>query len=178
MLTDFIDWRYIHLLLAFSTQLVNCCPHGRRNHTCVLLLCCPSTFCLTFSPPSQPKCTVYTDSVWLWGWGVLNCVVDHQQIFCTLFLTRFRTYKIASPPPTEITSKDDLNGFKSLKFLLPCLSLSKYRVRIFKLLWSQESIPRNEFATLCSLAGRYDNPIPPRFLAPICSIPLQVNFFR
>jgi hypothetical protein len=30
--------------------------------------------------------------------------------------------------------------------------------------------PRNSFlnsASLCSLAGRYDNPIPPRFLAPI-----------
>jgi hypothetical protein len=35
--TDFIDWRYIHSWLVFSTQLVNCCPHGRRNFTCVLL---------------------------------------------------------------------------------------------------------------------------------------------
>jgi hypothetical protein len=34
---------------------------------------------------------------------------------------------------------------------------------------AQESIPRNEFrqASLCSLAGRYDNPIPTRYLAPI-----------
>ncbi len=31
----------------------------------------------------------------------------------------------------------------------------------------QESIPRNEFRQPCSLAGRYDNPIPTRFLAPI-----------
>jgi hypothetical protein len=35
--------------------------------------------------------------------------------------------------------------------------------------------PRNRFqgmnsASLCSLAGRYDNPIPPRFLAPIDSL--------
>jgi hypothetical protein len=42
--------------------------------------------------------------------------------------------------------------------------------------------PRNRFqgmnsASLCSLAGRYDNPIPPRFLAPIDSlkIPAQVQ---
>jgi hypothetical protein len=35
-LTDFIDWRYIHSWLVFSTQLVNCCPHRRRNYTCVL----------------------------------------------------------------------------------------------------------------------------------------------
>ncbi len=49
-LTDFIDWRYIHSRFVFSTQLVNCCPHGRRNYTCVLLpLYC--TFSLTSSPP-------------------------------------------------------------------------------------------------------------------------------
>ncbi len=38
-LTDFIDWRYIHSVVVFSTQIVNCCPHGRN--TCVY--CCPST---------------------------------------------------------------------------------------------------------------------------------------
>jgi hypothetical protein len=33
---------------------------------------------------------------------------------------------------------------------------------------AQESIPRNEFhQPMCSLAGRYDNHIPTRFLAPI-----------
>jgi hypothetical protein len=37
----------------------------------------------------------------------LSCVVDHiLQEFNTLFLTRFRTYKIATPPQTKITSKD------------------------------------------------------------------------
>jgi hypothetical protein len=36
-LTDFIDWRYIHSWFVFLTQLVNCCPHGRRNYTCLLL---------------------------------------------------------------------------------------------------------------------------------------------
>jgi hypothetical protein len=41
-LTDFIDWRYIHSWFVFSTQLVNCCPHGRRNYK-VLVYCCPST---------------------------------------------------------------------------------------------------------------------------------------
>ncbi len=35
--TDFIDCRYIHSWLVFSNRLVNCCPHGRRNYTCVLL---------------------------------------------------------------------------------------------------------------------------------------------
>jgi hypothetical protein len=34
---------------------------------------------------------------------------------------------------------------------------------------AQESISRNKFRqpTVCCLAGRYDNPIPTRFLAPI-----------
>jgi hypothetical protein len=43
--------------------------------------------------------------------------------------------------------------------------------------------PRNRFqgmnsASLCSLAGRYDNPIPPRFIAPIDSskIPAQIIY--
>jgi hypothetical protein len=76
-------------------------------------------------PPSQTKCTVYTDSVCVWGgggWGVLKCTVDHiLQEFYTLFLTRFRTYKIASPPQTKMTSKDDIKGLVSLKFLRPCI---------------------------------------------------------
>jgi hypothetical protein len=77
-------------------------PYGRRNFTCVLLplyilsdLLPPPP-----SPPSQTKCTLYTDSVCLWGGvGVLNCTVDHiLQEFYTLFLTRFRTYKSDTPP--------------------------------------------------------------------------------
>jgi hypothetical protein len=55
------------------------------------------------------------------GWGVLKCTVDHiPQEFYTLFLTKFRTYKIASPPQTKITGKDDIKGLVSLKFLRPC----------------------------------------------------------
>ncbi len=54
------------------------------------------------------------------GGGVLNCAVDYiLQEFYTLFLTRFRTYKIASPPQTKMTSKDDIKGLLSLKFLRP-----------------------------------------------------------
>jgi hypothetical protein len=42
-------------------------------------------------------------------WGVLSCVLDHiLQEFYTLFLNRFRTYKVASPPQTKLTSKDDI----------------------------------------------------------------------
>jgi hypothetical protein len=91
-----------------STQLVNCCP---MNEGILLVYCCPSTFSLTSPPPSQTKCTVYKDSVWLWGggWGVLNYVVDHiLQEFYTLFLSNLKTYKIASPPRTKMTGKDDI----------------------------------------------------------------------
>ncbi len=53
----------------------------------------------------------------------MKCVVqlvDHiLQEFYTLFLTRFRTYKIASPPQTKMTRKDDIKGLVSLKFLHP-----------------------------------------------------------
>ncbi len=65
-LTDFIDWRYIQSWLVFSTQLVNCCPHGQRNYTCVLL---PLYLLSDLLPPSQTKCTVYTDSLCLGGEG-------------------------------------------------------------------------------------------------------------
>jgi hypothetical protein len=43
------------------------------------------------------------------GGGLLSCVVDHiLQELNTLFLTRFRTYKIATPPQPKMTSKDDI----------------------------------------------------------------------
>jgi hypothetical protein len=42
---------------------------------------------------------------------------------------------------------------------------------------AQEPIPRNESASLRSLAGRYDNPIPPRFLAPIDSLKIPALIY-
>jgi hypothetical protein len=52
----------------------------------------------------------------------LPLAVDHflQEEFYTLFLNRFRSYKIASPPQTKMTSKDDIKGLVSLKFLHLC----------------------------------------------------------
>jgi hypothetical protein len=53
-------------------------------------------------------------------WEGVNYAVDNiLQEFYTLFLTRFRTYKIASLPQTKLTSKDDIKGMVSLKFLHP-----------------------------------------------------------
>ncbi len=58
------------------------------------------------------------------GGGVLNCAVDHiLQKFYILFLTRFKTYKIASPPQIKMTSQD-IKGLVSLKFLRPWMGIS------------------------------------------------------
>ncbi len=77
-LKDFIDWKYLHSLLVFSTQLVNCWPHERRNYTCVLL----PVYLLSDLPP-LPKVNVqYIQTVCGCGGGdrlrVLGCVVDHN----------------------------------------------------------------------------------------------------
>ncbi len=68
-------------------------------------------------PP--PMYSIYRQCVTVGGGG-WRCSADHiLQEFYTLFLTRFRTYKIASPPQTKMTSKDDSMGLVSLKFLRP-----------------------------------------------------------
>ncbi len=75
-LTDFIDWRYIHSWLVFSIQLVNCCPHGRRNYTCVLLHLYLLSDPLSLPPLSNKMYSIYRQCV-AGGGGVLNCTVDH-----------------------------------------------------------------------------------------------------
>jgi hypothetical protein len=92
-LKNFIDWRHIHSWMVFSTQLVNCCPHGRRNYTCVLL----PLYLLSNLPPPLSKVNVKCIQTVCGCGGVgvgelLSCVVDHiLQEFNNLFLTRFRT---------------------------------------------------------------------------------------
>jgi hypothetical protein len=82
-----IDWRYSQLCRYFQPLLWTVAP-------------LPSLWPPHPFPPSQMY-SEYTDSVWLWGWGGVELcgVVYHiLQEFNTLFLTRFRTYKIATPP--------------------------------------------------------------------------------
>jgi hypothetical protein len=43
---------------------------------------------------------------------------------------------------------------------------------------AQESIPRNEFRQPCSLEGRYDNPIPTRFLVPIDCLKIPALLYK
>ena len=117
-LTDFIDWRYTHSWFVFSTQLVNCCPPWMgRNYTCVLLSVAPLLYLLSdlLPPPPLPNVQYIQTMCVCGGWGALKWTVDHiLQEFYTLFLTRFKTYKIASPPQTKMTSKDDIKGLVSL----------------------------------------------------------------
>ncbi len=84
------------VMLVFSTPLVNCCP---------------STFSLTSPTPPQSKCSEYTDCVWLWGRGgglEMCCRPNFLQEFNTLFLTRFRTYKLLHHPKHKHQQKRHL----------------------------------------------------------------------
>ena len=120
-LTDFIDWRYIPSWLVFSTQLVNCCPYGRRNYTCVLLPIYLLSDLPTL-PPSQTKC------MWLWGGGgvelccrpysagVLHSVSGQIQILQNCYTT-----------PNKWPRKDDIKGLVPFKFLRLC----PHRINIY-----------------------------------------------
>ncbi len=148
-LTDFIDWRYIHSWFVFSTQLVNCCPHGRRNYV-VLVYCCPSTVPSLWPPPPSPPshCTVqysiqtvcdYGGGRGCWNIlycepysaGVLHSVSDQIQNLQNFFTT-----------PNKMTSEDDIKGLVSLKFLLhdwpPRTVISPHTVGyLYLFIWGQ-----------------------------------------
>ncbi len=87
-LSEFIDWTYCKSCWYFRPSFVNCCLSN-------LLSSSPP-------PPSLCQSTVYSDSVWLGGgggWWVLL-----ESIFCrslTIYLTTFKTYKIARTPQTK-----------------------------------------------------------------------------
>jgi hypothetical protein len=80
-------------------------PMDGEDYTWVLLSVAPLLYLLSDllpPPPPFPMYRIYRQCVTVGGTGVLKCTVDHiLQEFHTLFLTRFRTYKIASPPQTK-----------------------------------------------------------------------------
>ncbi len=136
----------IHSLIGwyFRPSLWTVAP---MDEVTILVYCCPSIFSLTSPLPKLNVQYIHTESVCLRGGGGVNCALDHiLQEFYTLFLTRFRTYQIASPPhtkwpvkmtvrdwyfwsdseptkllhhPNKLTSEDDSKGLVSVKFLRP-----------------------------------------------------------
>ncbi len=79
-LTDFIDWRYIHILFVFFDPARELLPLWKKElyFTCVPLpLYC--TFSLTSFPlPPFLMYSKYRQCVTVGGgWGVLKCTVDH-----------------------------------------------------------------------------------------------------
>ena len=99
----------IHSWLVFSIQLVNCCPHGGRNNTCVLF---PLylTFSLTSLPPSQTKLTVHTDSMCDWGgegWGdvELSCRPYSAGVLRSVS-DQIQNLPNCSTTPNKMTSED------------------------------------------------------------------------
>jgi hypothetical protein len=63
-------------------------------------------------PPHPLPNVQYKQTVCDCGGGGLKCTVDHiLQEFYTLFLTRLRTYKIASPPQTKMNRKTTLRDW-------------------------------------------------------------------
>jgi hypothetical protein len=92
VLSEFIDWRY-------SQSCCYCLPSFKN--------CCPSNLLSGLTLPSPLPCvnkyTVCMYTMWFRGGeGVWGSVGDHiLQYFNTLYMTRFRTYKIATPPQTK-----------------------------------------------------------------------------
>ncbi len=139
-LTDFIDWRYIHSLVGIFDPACELLPPWTKE----LYLCtvAPLSSLWPPPPPSQTKCTVYTDRVCLrgGGWivlcrpysaGILHSVSYQMQnlpnyffffffffwgggIFSIFFRTNYFT------TPNKMTSENDIKGLVSIKFLRPC----------------------------------------------------------
>jgi hypothetical protein len=87
------------VMLVFSDPLVNCFPSN-------LLADLPYPSPL---PKVKYRILVYRQFMAMGGCRVLSCVVDHiLREFITMFMTRFRTYKIATPTPNKNASKDDI----------------------------------------------------------------------
>jgi hypothetical protein len=63
--------------------------------------------------------TVYTDSVCGCGGGAVKMGCRPYSAGVLHSVSDQRTYKIASPPQTKMTSKDVIKGFVSLNFIRP-----------------------------------------------------------
>jgi hypothetical protein len=77
LLTDFIEWRYIHSWMVgiFDPACELLPPWTKEQYLCtVLVYCCPSTFSLTFPLPKLNVQYIQTVCGWgggcVWGGGV------------------------------------------------------------------------------------------------------------
>jgi hypothetical protein len=110
-LTDFIDWRYIHSVVCIFDPACELLPPWTKElYLCTVV---PLLYLLSDLLPSPP----------LPMYSICRQCVTGGMLNCAGVLTRFRTYKIATPPQTKMTSKDDIKGFVSLKFLSLCYLL-------------------------------------------------------
>ncbi len=104
MFSRFNRLEIISLIVGIFDQACELLPPWTKElqYTCVLL---PLYLLSDLLPPTPlPYLNLqYIQTVFgsegEGGWGMLNCAADHiLQDFYTLFLTRSRIYKIASPP--------------------------------------------------------------------------------
>jgi hypothetical protein len=117
-LADFMDWQCIHSRLVLSTHLVYCCPHRR-------VYCYPSTFSMT-PPPSHSKRTIFCMSLTLcFGPDSEPSKLQHHT--------------------KKMTSKDEIYGLVSLKFLRPWLQRSNMRTANFSQAWAAALVSFNKF---------------------------------
>ncbi len=100
--TDFRDWRYIHSVACIFYPACELLPPWKKEQ--YLFTVAPLPYLLCDLPPTTQLNVLYIRTVCVTGGdgGMLNCGVHHiLQEFYTLFLARFRTYKIATPPQTN-----------------------------------------------------------------------------
>ncbi len=110
-------------------------------------------------PPSLCQSTVYTGSVWLGGDGVVELCWRPYSCwsFKTLYLTRFRTYKIAKTQEGRGPQKDKHLPHSPLQFFqmttfchFAMLSISLIFLRIC--IWRMYSYyPQNKFICVLSI---------------------------
>ncbi len=119
--------RYNHLWLVFSNELLNCCPHGRRNYTVLLPL-----YLFYDLPPPLPKLNVqHIQTVCVCGGagGVELCCGPFSAGVLHSVWPDSEPIPNWSTTPNKMTSEDDIKGLVSLKFLRPWargLNLSRW----------------------------------------------------
>jgi hypothetical protein len=116
-------------MVCISTQLVNCFPSRKKElyFTCVLLPLYCTLSVTSFPLPPFPMYSIYRQSVTVGGGrgGVEMYCMDHILSFTLCFWPDSEPTKLLHPSQTKVTSKDDIKGFVSLKFLRLCFDVKR-----------------------------------------------------